>query len=197
MGKHSQLGPIDPQLGMGQGPVPASALVRQFKRISDECATDPTRLSGWLPTLQQYWPGLLEICEEADMLSRTLVQEWLSKYMFRGYRPDRREQLSKNIAENFASHDWPLSHGRPIDRETARKLGLKIGRLEDDPNLQDAVLSVHHAFLITLSSTNAIKIIENHMGAKMVISTQQVMMPPFLPQPMQLPVPAAQPPPGP
>lgn len=69
MGKHSQLGPIDPQVFIANNLVPASALVRQFERIARECSSDATRLSAWLPTLQQYWPGLLEICNDADILS--------------------------------------------------------------------------------------------------------------------------------
>ena len=40
--------------------------------------------------------------------------------------------------------------------------------LEDDPALQDAVLSVHHAFAITLANTPAAKIIENQNGAAYV-----------------------------
>jgi hypothetical protein len=65
MGKHSQLGPIDPQLPLGQNMVPAVALLRQFQTAKKECIDDPRVLSVWLPTLQQYYPGLLEICSEA------------------------------------------------------------------------------------------------------------------------------------
>jgi hypothetical protein len=81
MGKHSQLGPIDPQVPISGNLVPASALVRQFRQVSDKCAKDAFRLSAWLPTLQQYWPGLLEICQDAD----ELVGRWWRS----GYVPTR------------------------------------------------------------------------------------------------------------
>jgi hypothetical protein len=47
-------------------------------------------------------------------------------------------------------------------------MGLKIFDLEDDGRLQDAVLTVHHAFMVTLSNTPAAKIVENHNGAAFV-----------------------------
>ena len=34
--------------------------------------------------------------------------------------------------------------------------------MEEDPKLQDKVLSIHHAMMLTFNSTNAVKIIENN-----------------------------------
>jgi hypothetical protein len=49
-------------------------------------------------------------------------------------------------------------------------------KLEDDPKLQDAVLSIHHACIHTLTATNAYKIIENHNGIAFIQSEQQVLI---------------------
>jgi hypothetical protein len=167
MGKHSQLGPIDPQLVMGgQYMVPAEALLRQFERAAEECKTDPARLSAWLPTLQQYTPGLLEMCDDAKQLGKGLVAEWLRAYMLKGDRG--KAAKSNKIAEYFADADTHKSHGRAIDRDQARAIGVKVVDLEADPALQDAVLSVHHAVMHTLGMTGVVKIIENHLGAAFV-----------------------------
>jgi polysaccharide deacetylase 2 family uncharacterized protein YibQ len=56
----------------------------------------------------------------------------------------------------------------PLDKGIAN-----IQMLESDDDLQDAVLSVHHAFVITLANTPAAKIIENHMGAAFVKNVPQ------------------------
>ena len=45
--------------------------------------------------------------------------------------------------------------------------------MEDDGQLQDKILSVHHAYMITLDGTPTIKIIENHQK-KSVISNIQI-----------------------
>jgi hypothetical protein len=43
--------------------------------------------------------------------------------------------------------------------------------------LQDAVLSVHHAAILTLNMTPAIKIIENDRGVAFINTMQQVVIP--------------------
>jgi hypothetical protein len=193
MGKHSQLGPIDPQVTIPSNGnfvlVPASALVRQFKGVSDECAADPSRLSAWLPTLQQYTPGLLEICTNADALARSLVQDWLSSYMLKALPKRQRLQTSRRIADYFAATDIHKTHARSISREDAELRGVRIEKLEDDQALQDAVLSVHHAFMITLQSTPAVKIIENHLGRKVVSQQARMVATQPIPFPVQLPAP--------
>ncbi|WP_411734251.1 SDH family Clp fold serine proteinase, partial [Paeniglutamicibacter sp.] len=77
MGQHSQLGPIDPQINIGAGMVPAGAIKRNFEKAQRECAQDPRMLSGWVPTLQQYFPGLLEMCDDYSNLSKVLVGQYL------------------------------------------------------------------------------------------------------------------------
>ena len=71
--------------------------------------------------------------------------------------------------------DTHKEHGRHIHAEDCRKMGLKIKDLESDYELQEDVLSVHHAFMITLANTPAAKIIENHNGQAYVknVSSQQ------------------------
>lgn len=78
MGKHSFLGPIDPQIvvstQLGTRAVPAQAVLDQFDKAQQECA-DPEKLSAWLPMLGQYGPDLLVQCEMALSLSRELAED--------------------------------------------------------------------------------------------------------------------------
>lgn len=177
MGKHSQLGPIDPQLMTPQGPIPARAIIDQFEMAKAECARDPRVISAWLPVLQQYGPVLIKQCETADRLARRLVREWLRAYMLRA-DPDRID-LSGKIARYFADHGRHQSHALGIDREAAMSKGVVIDLLEADQALQDAVLSVHHATLHTYAG-GAVKIIENHLG-KAFVQHQGLMPMPGLP----------------
>lgn len=36
--------------------------------------------------------------------------------------------------------------------------------METDNKVQDLILTTHHAFMHTFANTNAIKIVENHLG---------------------------------
>src|SRR5947209_9540803 len=49
MGKHSQLGPIDPQVITPRGVAPARAVIEQFTSAKDEIAVNPATLGAWAP----------------------------------------------------------------------------------------------------------------------------------------------------
>lgn len=165
MGKHSFIGPIDPQFqlqtALGVRLVPAQAIVDQFERAVKECQ-DPQKLRAWLPMLQQYGPDLLVSCQNANKLSKELVMDWLTRFMFKDVEGGKKK--AEEIAEWMADHNKFKTHGRPISREDARSKGMNIENLEDDQILQDAVLSVYHAVSHTFSSSPVVKLVENHLG---------------------------------
>ena len=158
MGKHSSLGPIDPQLdGM-----PAHGIIEEFNQAQKDIKSDPSFIPVWQPIFHKYKPTLIGECAKAIQWSETMVTDWLSTGMFSG-QSDSVAKVSK-VMQELASHALTLSHARHLSATKCKELGLEILTLEDDPKLQDAVLTVHHAMIHTLSSTNACKIIENHKG---------------------------------
>lgn len=192
MGKHSQLGPIDPQLVTPSGAVPTRAILQDFERAAAECGNDPGKLSAWLPTLQQYHPGMLEFCRNAEELARELVRDWLRDYMFA--RETDAEEKAEKAAAFFADASLHKSHSRGIFRDEARNYGLKIIDLEAQQELQDAVLTVHHAAMHTVGALPVSKLIENHLGRAFIRQAPLVVQAPFnpvlMPIPTQPPVPA-------
>lgn len=173
MGKHSQLGPIDPQIGVQGRFVPTRAILEQFDKAVAECQ-DPAKLPAWYPILQQYGPALLSECESAEHLSKRLVSQWLSEYMFRG-DADHEAKAAK-AASWFADFTIHRSHALGISRENARAVGIKVTDLELDQSIQDAVLSVHHATMHTFGGP-AVKLIENHLGRAFVKLAQPMLVP--------------------
>ena len=169
LGKHSFLGPIDPQLALPTplGPrfVSAHATLAQFRRAQEE-SVDPTKLAAWLPMLGQYGPDLLVRCETVLRLSRELVARWLDTYMLAG--DDQGQQTAESIAQWLADHDTLKSHARHIPRSELKTCGMVVSHLEDDEQLQDLSLSVFHATTHTFSGTPVVKIVENHEGRAFV-----------------------------
>lgn len=51
-----------------------------------------------------------------------------------------------------------------ISRKECKLVGLNIEDLEDDQDLQDAVLSLHHCYMILFDKWRYSKIVENHIG---------------------------------
>ena len=168
MGKHSFLGPIDPQLlvstQLGRRSVPAQAVLDQFDKAQRECQ-DPAKLSAWLPMLGQYGPDLLMQCETALELSRELVSTWLNTYMFASISdPNERQERAQLVSAWLSDHTTFKSHSRHLSRSELRQKGLVVSSLEDDELLQDLSLSVFHATTHTFGATPAAKIVENHAG---------------------------------
>ena len=178
LGKHSFLGPIDPQFvlntPMGQRMVPAQAILEQFRLAQQEC-NEPTKLAAWVPMLSQYGPDLLVQCEHASAMSKRLVNGWLKSYMFKSETKKNQQTQASNISNWLSNHKYFKSHGRHIPRDALRAKKLRIGNLEADKEFQDLVLSVFHATTITMTVSAAVKIIENHLG-KAFIQTAQVLV---------------------
>jgi hypothetical protein len=176
MGKHSFLGPTDPQFIMGTplGPraVPAQAILEQWEKALKECQ-DRSKLPVYMPMLAQFGPDLLIQAENVDASSRRLVKEWLQQYMFAG-EADASAKAEK-ISVWMSAHKDHGRHSRHIPRATAETQGLKIENLEDDQVLQDLVLSVYHATMIMFTSAVRVhKIIENNLGKAFVKMAGQI-----------------------
>ncbi len=201
MGRHSFIGPIDPQMivrtEFGFTAVPAHAVLQQFERAKKECKDNQDNVVAWIPMLRQYGPALLVQCTIAQDLSISLATEWLAKYMFAKpganllqRRAARRN--AKKVARRLADHSKFKTHGRFLSREDARKLGLsEIDDLESSQEMQEAVLSVFHATNHTFAAVPVVKLIENHLGkAFMMLRPSATMSRATVPPP-------AAPPPGP
>ena len=168
MGKQSSLGPIDPHYGG----IPAHGIVEEFKRAKKEISEDTSSssIAVWQPIIAKYNPTLIGECEKAIDWSNEMTREWLKTGMFAS------EQNSaatiNNILKELGDHALTKSHARHLSIERCRDIGLKVSALEENDRLQDAVLSLHHACMLTFSATRALKIVENHLGIAFIKVTQ-------------------------
>lgn len=162
MGLHSSLGPIDPQLG-GR---PAHGIVQEFKRATVDIETKPATTPLWQQIIAKYPPTLLGECEKAIKWSETVVRDWLETGMFEGNAKAKEE--AENVVQELGDPLLTLSHSRHIDFEAAKGVGLKVVPLEDDDEIQNAFLTVHHACMLTMSATAAVKLVENQNGVAVV-----------------------------
>jgi hypothetical protein len=85
-----------------------------------------------------------------------MVSRWLDFNMCDGDK----ERVDR-IMKAFSNHREQYSHARHISKGTCIEVGINISNLEDNQELQDAVLTTHHLFMHTFSNTSAVKIIEN------------------------------------
>ena len=158
MGKQSSLGPIDPQL---HG-IPAQGVISEFKQALEAYKNDHDSLQIWKLIISQYRPTFLGQCKKAIEWTETFVTEQLEAVMFSG-EEDAKEKASRVVAE-LTDTETHKTHQRHVPASKCTEIGLNVSMLENDADLQDLVLTVHHCFMHSLSNTQAFKIIENHLG---------------------------------
>ncbi len=171
MGKHSNLGPIDPQLNG----VPAAGVIEEFRTAYEEIKADSGRVAIWQHIIRQYPPSFLGQCENAVKWAKEFVEEGLTENMFKS--DPKRVMKARKIVNNLSDFTVNRGHDRHIHYDECEELGLNVEPLEDDEEFQDLVLTVHHCFMHTLSNTPAFKIIENHNGVAFMKQQLQVPMP--------------------
>lgn len=162
MGKQSNIGPFDPQFGG----IPAHGVLEEFEKAIAEVKKDPSCIPMWQVIISKYHPTFLGECEKAIELATNMVHNWLITGMF----ANDPAALSKAqlVCSALNDHAGTKTHSRHLHIEDAKNFGLEILQLEDDHELQDLVLTVHHAYMHTFASTNAGKIIENHHGSAII-----------------------------
>lgn len=168
LGKQSSLGPIDPQIRN----LAAQGVLNEFKKALSEIKLDPDAIQVWKCILQQYHPTFLGQCQQAIDWTKQFVADQLRDVMFEG-EPDAAEK-STRIVDGLSDADEHKSHDRHIPLSKCRDLGLRVLALEDDNELQELVLTVHHCYMFALTNTATSKIIENHRGSAYAKQQQQL-----------------------
>ena len=164
MGKQSCLGPIDPQYSG----VSAYNILNEFQHAKLDLQSNPKSESYWKIQLNRYpWAFFYAVSDGVE-LSSVLVAEWLAKYMFKGDAAANIQGKISSIVSRL--NDNNKSHARHFGVSVCEDLGLKIKRIEEDNELQDCILSVHHAFTITFDQTPIKKIVENHLGERFLVN---------------------------
>lgn len=121
----------------------------------------------WSAILSKYSIAFIGQCEKAVDFAQDLVGEWLATGMFQGDE----EGTGERVAGELGNHKKTKQHDRHILIDEARKIGLKVKALEEDQELQDIVLSLHHCYMNTFAhNPKVIKITENHKGNMIVFN---------------------------
>ncbi len=156
MGEQSSLGPIDPQFGG----IACQAVLDEFRRAVREVEENPASIGLWQVVISKYHPTFLGQCENAVKWSKKLMSDWVSE-VNKGVNLKELEKL-------FLDHKESYSHSRHISKAACKEVGLNVLDLESNQDLQEAVLSLHHCYMISFDKFNVSKIVENQNGSRLV-----------------------------
>lgn len=152
MGRQSSLGPIDPQM---QG-IACQMVVDEFYLAQKEIKEDSSRLGLWREIIGKYPVTFFTSCQDAIHWSEELAEKWLKQI-------NPSIDISK-VKNTFINHNHSYSHSRRISKDACKEVGLNIIDLEKNQDLQEAVLSLHHSYMILMDFCPILKIVMNQDG---------------------------------
>lgn len=160
MGKHSNLGPIDPQINS----MPAHEFINLLNQAMAEIAAGKN-VEYWKMTLSKYPPTFFGLCNNAIAVAKKIVGTWLERSMLYG----QDKAVVDNTVSYLANYNFHLQHNTRLSiNDLQNNTSLKITPLENDQKFQECVLSLYHCYQIASGLTNCTKIIENHKSIKFV-----------------------------
>lgn len=160
LGKHSNLGPIDPQISN----MPAHEFINLLNQAMNDISCNKN-VAYWQMTLSKYPPTLFGLCNNAIAASKKIVTNWLQRSMLKG-QPQTLIQTTVDYLSDYNSH---LQHNTRLSIDDLTKnTALNIIPLESNQKLQELVLSLYHCYQIAAGLTNCLKIIENQKSIKFV-----------------------------
>lgn len=166
MDDRSTLGPIDPQIVISipnqQIKLPAHSYVQGFDRAKEAIEEQQEIAPAYLPLLNKYEAYLLEVCNNALALSRSLAEDWLRTYMLKDNV--NANELASQIAEELSDNTKFLSHQRPIGIKKAIDLGLNVTDLATLPKVRDLVWKLYCTIELHFDKSTAVKLFENSRG---------------------------------
>lgn len=169
MGKHSSLGPIDPALGSYR----ADAVIEEFAKARADIKSDANLSLLWQPIISKYPMTFLGECEKAKQQAELICEKWLSEGMLKS--DAKMAEKIEAIKSVFASHQNSKMHDRHIPPAEATKVGLNVSLIEEDKDrdLQDLVMSVHHASINYIRQCNYARIISNIKGLGLFVNAKK------------------------
>lgn len=163
MGRQSSLGPTDPQMGG----VAAGGVIDEFERAVRDVTENPASAALWGTIIGKYHPTFLGDCQNVVEMSRKMVGDWLMSNMLKG-DPDAEDKVA-SITGKLCDHSSSVMHNRHFSHSELSAMGIKVEMMEDDDSLQDAIMTLHHLFMITFQKTSAVKIIESGEGSSWIV----------------------------
>ena len=118
MGKHSSLGPADPQI---YG-IPARTVIEEFELAKKEIEENPKTIPFWTILLEKYPANFLFECKYSIDWAKDILEKSLKYSMFKKKNQD---QIDKIIYELIFG-DATKSHSRNLSPKKCREIGLNI-----------------------------------------------------------------------
>lgn len=166
MGKHSCLGPTDPHV---KG-YPAMGVLAEVSQAISDIRAEPLKQMLYQQVFAKYPPAFIGDCNRAVQGSNNMVSAWLCANMLDGDANSVGKAAA--LVASLTDYKGTTAHSHHFMVDDCISMGLKVAKIEDDQELQEDILSVHHAFVATFARTDNIKIIQNAQDGIWTVGAQ-------------------------
>lgn len=156
-----QLGPTDPQIIWPQAAFSVKEVIAQFDKARLDILENKGAVHAWVPVLQAYGPALYEHAINVERYAKEMIRKWLES-------KGKSFENANKIIEFF--HDSSNFHGQRIDyqsicdHELTEPGLLDVQLLEDNQDLQNAVMEAYHLATILAENSLMVKWIVSNNG---------------------------------
>jgi len=188
------LGPIDAQVRIGRSIVSA----HDYKKWVEEKRQEAAQTGALNPfdatMVAQISPGELLGTYNKLSFAEELVTKWLSEYKFAGWTrtegrgevvtEEMKRRRATEIAQALCDHSRWKTHGKSIKITDLKDIGLRVGRVDDNPRLAETVYRIQAVLMLLFGSCNSLK-----MLATADTQVERTEMTPDFQRPRVLPLP--------
>lgn len=160
LGRAACLGPIDAQLLVGNDRISVFSLYREMRAAKEEMTTNPATVPYWKARLEKYPAGIFNEVMDSIKHSEEIATAGLTECMFSDGSVDA-NGIKKIVA---VFNNTNLSHGRHIDFDQCKEIGLRVRELDEDLPVHDFIMMVHDMYLLTMAKDKVASLIEGNNG---------------------------------
>ena len=168
MTETGSLGPIDAQVKIGRSIVSAYDYMEWVKEKREEAEKQGALNPFDATMIAQISPGELGRVFHSLKFAEDLVKDWLVRYKFKNWRSTEthkkavtdsmKKRRAEEIAKELTNHSRWRSHGRSIKIEDLESIGLKVTRIDSDPQLANVVYRIQTVCRLLFETTTSFKI---------------------------------------
>jgi ClpP class serine protease len=167
MSKTSELGPVDPQIGM----LAVHNIIKSYEELMEKAENTKGRIEPFLQQLQAYDPRYIQQLRQGIALSSDMAIKFLKSGMMKGKKS---KYIEKKI-EVLTNAELPKAHGRPLFIEDAKSCGLNVGIIKDNSKVWDCIweLQMRYNYLTKSKYGKLVESVEDSYVAEGYVAKQE------------------------
>ena len=156
MSPTSELGPVDPQIRVGNELISAYSVIESYRELLRTAAKEKGRIEPYLQQLGNYDPKKIKELELIQGLSDDIAVKYLQSGMLKG----KSESKIRSIIRPYLTPEKTKVHGRPIYPNDILEQGLNAEVIDPDSKIWRLCWELFIRAEYVVNNTGVVKLVE-------------------------------------